>query len=143
MKKYISKIMEDEHKRIEDSLIHFEKLTKSNPKEARRFFRIVAWNLEKHVFIEEKVIFGVYSLWYGEEDDIIEILKKHKEILFLVRKIETTVLLNQSSDISDLKNTFNEHFELEREVLYPRLEEVLDVKQRELFLDRAQEIIIG
>ena len=50
------------------------------------------WTLEKHFFVEEKVIFTVYAMSSPEEsEDLFEILKRHKDILWLLRKMEEDI----------------------------------------------------
>jgi hemerythrin-like domain-containing protein len=70
---------------------------------------------------------------------MFEILGEHGEIIALIKKIKNSY--PDESVLSTLKELLRDHFVLEETVLYPNLERVLNGEQKELLIERAQEII--
>jgi len=134
MEKTISQLMKKEHEKINDLLEKFENSPEIN------IFSKFKWTLEKHFFIEEKVIFSVYQSCNEECEEMFDLLKQHKDILFLIDKIEDN-LKNSKSDIEDLKNLLKAHAIFEDRVFYPKLDDELSEDQKKLILERSEEII--
>ncbi len=141
--KTITKIMGKEHKRIEELLHEFENKVNQDKESAIKIFNIFYWNLEKHFFIEEKVIFSIFNSSNSENDtnDLANLLKDHKDILFLIEKIEDNINNNVKEELEDLKKILSAHAKFEDEEFYPRLDEELDELQKQLIFERADEII--
>jgi len=136
----ITKLMLQEHGKIRSLL---EELDRTYDKEQfTKLFNKFKWTLEKHFFIEEKVIFGLYE---GEEniENINTLLKEHKNIFLLVKNAEDALDEGDfdKSKFQDLKTTLESHADFESNVLYPRLDEELDEDLKKLMIDRANEII--
>ncbi|MBR9704586.1 hemerythrin domain-containing protein [Candidatus Pacearchaeota archaeon] len=142
MNNKIINIMNKEHKMIRNIFNAFENNLRFDFQSSKEIFRVFVWNLEKHIFIEEKIIYSVYSVWNNSEE-ILGLLGDHKDILYLIKKIENTLSKNKIPNVSDLKIILNEHFILEEEILFPLFDDVLKGNLRELFLDRTNEVIIG
>ena len=134
MEKTISQLMKKEHEKINDLLEKFENSPEIN------IFSKFKWTLEKHFFIEEKDIFSVYQSCNEECEEMFDLLKQHKDILFLIDKIEDN-LKNSKSDIEDLKNLLKAHAIFEDRVFYPKLDDELSEDQKKLILERSEEII--
>ena len=135
----IEKLMMREHADIHYLLCGFEVELSEEIATLKEEFNKFKWALEKHFFVEEKVIFSIYS---GEENmnNLDTVLKEHKDIILLIKKAEEN--LNQGHlDIFDIKTIIEAHAAFEDDVLYPKLDEELDENQKELILDRASEII--
>jgi hemerythrin-like domain-containing protein len=141
MKKQIFNSMMEEHKLIENLLSGFETLHYQNSTNAKKLFEAFSWNIEKHIFFEEKMIYSIYPIWNANMEGMFEILQDHGDILNLIKKIKTSHFTQE--DVETLKNTLKEHFELEEEVLYPQLEKILNKQQKEDFLDRATEFLVA
>ncbi len=141
MKQEIIKVMIKEHEVIESLLNDFERQFNTSPKSAKRIFQAFVWNLEKHMFLEEKFMYTVNSVWNFPRDEIFGILSDHGDIISLVKKIQNSRF--ESSDIYELREMIRDHFVLEETVLYPNLEKALNNEQKEIFLERAQEVILG
>jgi hemerythrin-like domain-containing protein len=139
MKKEIFKIMIQEHEVIESLLNDFKRLSTEDASEARKVFHAFVWNVEKHMFLEEKILYNVYSVWEKNIEGMFEILEEHGEILALMKKIKNSY--TDENNILALKELLRDHFVLEETVLYPNLEKVLNDKQKEALIERAQEII--
>ena len=144
MEKTITKIMCKEHDRIDGLLEEIGRLVDSDRERALEIFNQFKWNLEKHFFVEEKVIFSVYEAATEEEShDTLELLKDHKEILYLVFKIEDRLKEGFKVDVSELIGQLKAHTRFENEVFYPKLDENLNDIQKALIFDRAEEIVEG
>jgi hemerythrin-like domain-containing protein len=139
MKREIFRIMTKEHEVIESLLDDFKKSQINDSLEAKKIFQTFVWNIEKHIFLEEKILYNVYSVWDGNIDGMFEILEEHGEILALINKIKNSY--TDEKNLSALKELLRDHFVLEETVLYPNLEKVLNGEQKELLIERAQEII--
>ncbi len=141
MKREIFKIMIKEHEIIESLLNNFKRLQEKDSAEAKRIFQTFVWNIEKHMFLEEKILYNVYSVWNGNIEGMFEILEQHGEIIALIKKIKNNY--SDENNLSALKELLRDHFVLEETVLYPNLEKVLNGEQKEFLIERTQEIIRG
>jgi hemerythrin-like domain-containing protein len=141
MKKEIFKVMIKEHEVIESLLNDFKRLHDQDSADAKKVFQAFVWNIEKHMFLEEKILYNVYSVWDGNIEGMFEILGEHGEIMALINKIKKSY--PDESNISALKELLRDHFVLEETVLYPNLEKVLNIEQKEMLIQRTKEIIRG
>jgi len=136
----IIKIMDKDHKRIKELLGLFE-IDSNNLQKALESFNRFKWNLEKHFFIEEKVIFNVTL--EDEDQDLSTILNEHSEILNLMSIIEEELMDNKKPDISEMKKLLLSHARFENYIFYPKLDETLNEEQKQEIIDRIKDIIIN
>jgi iron-sulfur cluster repair protein YtfE (RIC family) len=143
--KPIQKIISKENERVNNILNRFEVQVEKNLPESRELFNRFKWNLEKNFFTEEKIIFSIYTNSQTEEEScaIFNILREHQDILWLIKEIEDSLAKNKIPNTTDLKMVLENHINFKNKVFYPRLDEELTGKQRELMIDRAEEIIIS
>ncbi len=142
MQKTIPKIMLREHGKINSILNDFEKLSEINFQESRNIFDMFKWNLEKHFFVEEKVVFSIYiSATEEENTEIINLLKEHKDMLWLITKAEESLKGGNIPEISELKKILGQHIRFENDFFYPKLDERLNERDKQLILERSEEII--
>jgi len=141
----ITQIMAEDHSKIGQLCAYIEKLLKEDLEKAKKVFNKFKWTLEKHFFIEEKVIFSLYNSKRSEEENqqILEILKEHKDILFLVEQIEESLEKNEVPVFDELNQDLIAHANFEDEFLYPRLDEELSEEQKQIILERSEEVIRG
>jgi hypothetical protein len=138
----ISQLMKEEHKKINEMLQDFEKSETKDYKESKNLFEKFKWNLDKHFFIEEKVIFHIYNLSSEEENfDIINLLKDHKDIMWLISKVEESLNKNIKPEVIELKKLLIAHAALEDQIFYPRLDKELNEEEKALIIGRFDEII--
>jgi len=130
----ITDLMLEEHKSINEILETLEKKGQ-NPKKALDKLKALS---EKHFFIEEKVIFKIYSLNKNNED-VIDLIKEHRDILWLIRKLEENYQKELDLEWSDLKELLMSHIKFETEFFYPKLEQELDQKTKNLILNQCRE----
>jgi hemerythrin-like domain-containing protein len=142
MEKSITSIMLREHEKIKNLLEKVQNELKINIQNSEMIFREFKWILDKHFFVEEKVIFTIFDSSNEEENiEMLNLLKEHKDILFLIKKIEEHFLKDIKPDMDKLKNDLLAHAKFENEVFYPRLEDELDEKQKCLIIERCKDMI--
>lgn len=141
MAKTISEVMMREHRKIDEMLEDFEKLETTNYKESKNAFNVFKWNLDKHFFVEEKVIFHIYNSSTEEESfDVINLLKDHKDIQWLVSKTEESLKSNLKPSILELKKSLKAHAGMEDQVFYPKLDKELNQEEKSMILEKTEEI---
>lgn len=136
--------MLEDHGKINILLDYFLKQVEknfNNYDEVFSRFNQFKWALEKHFFVEEKVIFSVYSLDDENEEDIFNLLKDHKDILWIINRIEEDLEDNIKPKIRSLKENLRRHIMFENNKFYPLLDEMLDEKQKQLILNRSKEVV--
>ena len=142
MSQSIPSIMLKEHNKIKIFLDRFEQELNENFHSSEKTFIEFKWSLEKHFFIEEKVIFTVLRTLNEEEnEDMFNLLKEHKDMLFLIKNIEEHFFRNIKPDIRDLKKTLLSHAGFENEFFYPKLEMELNEKQKCLIIEQCKAVI--
>ena len=135
----ISDLMLRDHCKIEKLLSEF-KLSIGSP-EAEKRFDGFKWELEKHMFIEERAIFTFVKPEDNEDFAAIPKLKReHDEILDLMESIEKDT---KEEDVSKLQNLLMKHKTFEDEVLYPKLDVELNAEQKKIIVDRLMKFISG
>ena len=109
-----------------------------------RVLDIFKFNLEKHFFIEEKIIFSAYQIENQEDDEDIEnLLKDHKNMLFLIKNIEETLSKDKKPirETGELKQIMSAHASFENQSFYPRIDKELSEEQKQMMIQRAEEEI--
>jgi hemerythrin-like domain-containing protein len=139
MRKEILKTMIQEHEVIETLLNEFEREYKRNYPESRKILKTLVWNLEKHMFLEEKFLYNIPSLWNGNVEEIFNILEEHGDIIFLTKKIRNSDFTEE--DVSSLRELLRDHFTVEELILYPKFEKGLSQEQMNMFLDRTTQFL--
>lgn len=138
----IKEFMLKEHIKIDKLLEDFENSLNKGLEDSKSKFNILKWNLEKHIFVEEKVIFSIYNKAKENEiEDIINLLKEHKNIEWSLNKIEESLKTNLKPQILELKKTLKSHVGIENNVFYPKLDKELNEKDRQLILQRIVDVI--
>ncbi len=138
----IADIMLKEHAKLEAGVIELERIM--DHVELKECFSKLKWNLDKHFFVEEKVIFNVLDFNNEVESEEIErILKDHKDIMWSIKKIGDAFDEGLRPDLSDLREELKAHSKFEDSIFYPKLDEGLDEKLKKVVMDRTGEILRG
>jgi hemerythrin superfamily protein len=140
----IISLMIKDHSKIERLISKLDKKNKSSFDEMKKAFNTFEWELEKHIFTEEKAIFTVYN-----PDDVIigfnmlpEITKQHNYILNNLNNWREQVRKNNMlSDIYSFKEFLVRHKIFEEEKVYPKLEESLSITDKKYIITKINEII--
>jgi len=139
----MKELMLKDHDRIRDILKDFEYLVHNNIREAKDNFSKFKWNLEKHLFVEEKAVFIISDSIEGEEvHEIFELLQEHGRILELLDDLEDSLDEGDLGNIKELGETLRRHAKYEDINFYPKLEGTLDESQRKEICDRIKEIVV-
>ncbi|KYK27295.1 hypothetical protein AYK20_08210 [Thermoplasmatales archaeon SG8-52-1] len=131
----ILKIMIKDHCKIEELINDLEKNSKSNYEYITKAFNKFEWELEKHIFIEEKAIFTSYN-----PKDVIdgykmlpELTKQHNYIINTLNNWRQDVRKRRTlTGVYSFREFIIKHKNFEEEKVYPKLDESLseDVKQK-------------
>src|SRR6056297_2112151 len=109
----ISKHMKNHHKIIDALFERFENEVGGEPEEVVKVFERFKWELQKHIFLEEKAIFSFCQKCYIGEDKVTDIaadmVKAHDEILEKLNDLENELILENNFEISELKDLLLEH----------------------------------
>jgi len=135
--KTIPEIMMKDHARIHNLISELELKQQTDQNNTQPLFIKLKWTIEKHFFVEEKVIFKIYSSNFQDNDYLDNLIKEHRDILFLLNKIDNN-LKNSNELLEELKLTINTHAKYEDEIFYPKLEEELSENEKELIKDRCE-----
>lgn len=142
MPKSIESLMLEEHDRLKNLLNLCLNNLSHSPVIAEENFIKFKWNLEKHFFLEEKVIFSnpaVENTEHSEEID--DILEEHKQVLDLIKSIEEDLSGLHADKILYLKNILEKHSQFEDKDFYPRLDEVLNSEQKQDIIKESKKIL--
>ena len=137
-------LMVKDHCKIEELIDTLEKNIEKDTPSVLESFNKFEWNLEKHIFIEEKVIFTSYN-----PEDIIEgykmlpeLTKQHNILLNKLNLMRKDIRNNRSiSDITSFKEFLLNHKNFEEKNVYPKLNESLDNQQKKIIIEKINEII--
>ena len=136
-------LMVKDHCRIEKLLDELEKnVDKEHPMMKESFYKF-EWELEKHLFTEEKAIFTQYN-----PEDVTEGYKMLPELIkqhnFIVNQLDLwrkDIRNNKKIDgFYDFKKYLIKHRFFEENEVYPRLDQSLDEKQKKHIISRINEI---
>lgn len=140
MKMNISRAMLKDHKKIGDLLETLKKGLNQDTKTVFNLFDNFTWNLQKHFFIEEKVILIDYDPSdENSSENLSKILEEHDSILKIAIKLREELIKNKKIDISELRSKLIKHRNYENETLYPMLDMELNSNQKKLVLEKIRE----
>lgn len=136
--------MVEDHCKIEELINNLERNIEKEYPAVTELFNKFEWNLEKHIFIEEKVIFTSYN-----PDDIIngykmlpELTKQHNVILNKLDLFRKDVRKKRKiTDINGFKEFLLNHKNFEEKNVYPKLNESLDDQHKRLIIKKINDII--
>jgi hypothetical protein len=132
----VTSLMVRHHAAIDLMLKLFMDETDKSSASAKKIFEDFKWELEKHIFTEDRVIFKLCA--DSEQCKLAEELSvEHKRMFDLLDKIEKDL---NSSEASAFQYLLVGHRKREEEKLYPKLDEVLTERQKQLTFERVNEI---
>jgi rubredoxin len=140
----ITKVMLDDHKKIVKLLEDFGKCFNLENEILKKAFDKFKWELEKHIFTEEKVIFISSELMYIEKFFKLspQLIIDHKKITDILKEIQKNIKSNKECNFQEFKDFLLKHKDYEEINLYPSLDEELDEKTKEEIIKRMKEIRI-
>ena len=139
----IEKLMLKEHKRLTEFLENLES-DLGDYEKTRMNFNKFKWNLEKHFFTEEKIIFNMFIQISGQEtSDTFHLLSDHVKIMQLIKQIERELSKKIKPQIHILKDMLITHRDFEDQDFYPKLDERLTPDQKKEISQRIKQVILG
>ncbi len=108
-----------------------------------KVFDTFEWELEKHIFTEEKAIFTSYS-----PNNIVEgykmvpeLVQQHNDILNRVRVMRKDLMWNKPVKFHEFKELIMAHKTFEEVSLYPKLDQELTTQQKQDIINKIREIV--
>ncbi len=107
-----------------------------------KVFDTFEWELEKHIFTEEKAIFSSYNPKNISEGYkmVPELVQQHNVILNQVRVMRKELMWNRPVKYQEFKELIMAHKTFEEASLYPKLDQELTVVQKEEIINKIREI---
>ncbi len=135
--------MIEDHSKIEKLMDEFEGDIDKDYKIMKKSFTKFEWKLEKHIFVEEKVIFTNYN-----PEDVTEgyrmlpeLTKQHNFILNQLSNWRKEIVNKRKIDgFFKFKKVLVNHKIFEENEVYPRLDQSLNESDKKLIIDRLNEI---
>jgi len=142
-KDILPKMVRD-HCKIEQLLNDLEEKIDGDYESMRECFNKFEWELEKHLFTEEKAIFTLYNPAEVSEGYkmLPELTKQHNVLVNQLNNWREEIRKKQKiSGFYDFKIYLTKHKLFEEKEVYPRLDETLNDKQKQLIIDRINEMV--
>ena len=140
----ILSLMVKDHCKLEELISELEEKNKGDFEEMKKAFNKFEWELEKHIFTEEKAIFTDYN-----PDNVSEGYKMLPELTnhhnFIVNKLNNwrkdIRKKKMLTDIYSFKEFMINHRKFEEEKVYPQLEEALSEEDKHHIAAKINEIV--
>jgi len=137
----ILEIMLGDHALIETLLIAFKDSLGKSVELTEELFDKFRWELEKHIFVEEKVIFRLCNLPKPELCKVVQDLTKdHDTMLEMLNEVQNDIVTKNETNISKFQELLADHRKTEEEILYPMLDQQLSEKEKEMIILRINEV---
>lgn len=139
----IMELMTTDHLKILKLLHDVEKSEGMELVSKMKVFDTFEWELEKHIFIEEKAIFTSYSPKNIVEGYkmVPELIQQHNDILNRVRMMRKDLMWNKPMKYHEFKELITAHKTFEEVSLYPKLDQELTEKQKQEIITKIREIV--
>ena len=140
----ISSLMIKDHCKIEELINDLEEKNKIDFDSMSKSFNKFEWELEKHIFIEEKAIFTSYN-----PDNVVEgfrmlpeLTKQHNFILNTLNNWRDDLRKKRNlKNVYGLKEFLIKHKSYEEKELYPKLDEALSEREKKHIVSKINELI--
>lgn len=136
----ILELMLEDHERIKallDSLK--ESLQEENQESTYLLFDKLRWEVEKHIFTEEKAVFIFCNDGKGRKELLggMERLKKdHDKILDMLRLMDVDLKNEMEIDIKGFEDFMKKHEDFEEGDFYPLLDDSLSEEKKRIIVNR-------
>ncbi|MBN1860682.1 MAG: hemerythrin domain-containing protein [Candidatus Thermoplasmatota archaeon] len=139
----ILELMTADHSKILKLLHDVEKSSGMELVSMMKVFDTFEWELEKHIFTEEKAIFTSYSPTNIVEGYkmVPELIKQHNDILNRIRVMRKDLMWNKPVHYHEFKECLMAHKTFEENSLYPRLDQELTDAQKQVIITKIREIV--
>jgi hemerythrin-like domain-containing protein len=140
----IFKFMIKDHSKIEELLNQLEEKSNEDFESMKKTFIKFEWELEKHIFTEEKAIFTSYTPEDTSEGYkmLPELTKQHNFILNKLNNWRKDIRNKRMlSDIYSFKVFITKHRNFEEEKVYPMLDQSLTEEEKKHIESKINEIV--
>ena len=140
----ILELMIKDHCKIEKLINELEEKSKENFESMRKAFNKFEWELEKHIFTEEKAIFTSYNPKDVTEGYkmLPELTKQHNFIINTLNNWRDDVRNRRMlRDVYSFKEFIIRHKNFEEEKVYPQLDEALSEDEKRHIVSKINEIV--
>lgn len=137
-------LMVKDHCKIEKLLDELELNADKEYPVMIKSFNKFEWELEKHIFIEEKAIFTSYN-----PEDVVdgyrmlpELTKQHNVLLNRLENMRKDIRNKKKlQDVYGFKDFLIKHKNFEEKSVYPRVDQSLDEGEKKKIVEKISEII--
>jgi iron-sulfur cluster repair protein YtfE (RIC family) len=139
----ILELMVADHAKILKLLTDVERSLGKDVAEVLKVFNTFEWELEKHMFTEEKAIFTSYTptnIFEGYQI-VPDLIKQHNELSGYLSAMRKAVMWQQPTPFKEFKDLLLSHKTFEEVSLYPRLDEELSEKQKMEIVSRIRQMV--
>ena len=139
----ILELMIRDHCKIEKLINELEENSKFNFESMKKSFYEFEWELEKHIFTEEKAIFTSYNPEDVSEGYkmLPELTKQHNFIINTLNNWRDDVQKRRMiRDVNNFKEFIIKHKDFEEEKVYPKLDESLPEDEKRHIIVKINEI---
>jgi len=140
----ILKLMIEDHFKIEELISDLEEKSKEDFESMHKAFNKFEWELEKHIFTEEKAIFTSYNPKDVSEGYkmLPELTKQHNYIINTLNNWRVDIRKKRMlTDINGFKEFIIKHRNFEEEKVYPKLDESLTEEEKKHIVAKINEIV--
>ena len=136
-------LMIKDHTKIVKLLTNVKKSLEQDLSTTMKAFDTFEWELEKHIFTEEKTIFTTYNPTNITQGYAMvpELIKEHNELLNTLRVMRKNLIKHHPIDFEDFTEKLMNHKNFEEDTLYPQLDQELTDDQKTQIISRITEII--
>jgi len=140
----IFSLMIKDHCKIEELISKLEEKSKEDFESMKKAFNNFEWELEKHIFAEEKAIFTSYNPENVREGYkmLPELTSQHNYIINTLNNWRKEINNKRNlKDIYSFKEFLIKHRNFEEEKVYPKLEEALTDEEKRHIVSKINEIV--
>ena len=139
----LTELMIKDHGKIVKMLHDVEKSIGMELISTMKVFDTFEWELEKHMFVEEKAIFTSYNpenvaTGYRMMPTLIQ---QHNELYNMLQVMRKDLTWQRPAKFEEFRQFLLSHKTFEEESLYPKLDQELSVKQKEDIIKKIREIL--
>jgi len=139
----LTELMVRDHGKIMKMLHDVEKSIGMELVSTMKVFGTFEWELEKHMFVEEKAIFTSYNpknIASGYRM-MPQLIQQHNELFNKLQVMRKDLQWQRPVKVEEFRQLLTEHKTFEEESLYPKLDQELSVQQKEEIIRKIKEIL--
>ena len=139
----ILQLMVADHAKILKLLNEVEKSLGKDVTESLSAFNTFEWELEKHMFTEEKAIFTSYAPTniYEGYKIVPELMKQHTRLSEYLKEMRDAIMWQKPTPYQDLKTLLLSHKTFEEVSFYPLLDQDLSDAQKNEIISRIKQMV--